>query len=80
MTIEKLLKGQQLTQQIDKLKKECGAWGKASYFGEGMQGVTNMENYVDLPTKHIPFDIVQAIVIKKYESEISELQNEFNNL
>lgn len=57
------------------------AWKKCTYFRDDIHGSSpNINKWFHLKREHIPFDVVQALVVKKYEQEIAALQEEFNNL
>jgi hypothetical protein len=79
MTKENYLIGEGLLDSIEKAKKQFNIWERATEFNSVYISIKGLGGeYVS--HKHMPFDIIKAIVIDAYKKELAELESEFEKL
>lgn len=82
MTEEKLKKGQELLEKIEKLSKQKKRWEISKEFAcislRGEDGYRSYENNVN--TSFINFDETKLLVLAKIQKAIDELRSEFDRL
>lgn len=81
MTEQQRQRANELAELIIQKTDYMKAWKECSYFRDDIHGSNPHSNkWYHLKREHIPFEVVQAIVVKKYEQEIADLQKEFDNI
>ena len=82
MTKEKLKKGQELLERINRLVQQKEYWEDASAFGEAYikSKVYQRESYHGIDPSFIDFDLTKGHVLTKINDLINKLQKEFDEL